>query len=294
MATLISTTGMATVCDQYALAYTSLQSGIQPANYLLQTLADTTLYSTVFPNASDRSEANNYFNDISRMYSSINNNNNLSSNNGGFAGASSSGKFNFINTVQSAFSGALNSLDWEVNQFVLTNQYTTLIQYLIGTSLQLSGTFADMYYITRGAFIPATYVFAPTGVNLGTVTSGTVVLGSFPTANAYTSPAPTVNAYGYNTYVGNLMNPIGFAPCQVIKAVTTAAISGTCGVTVTAPNQSGGSSTWTGTLDNLASGTTVVLTPTISGNYLGGTPTAITFTGTATTPSFTVQTVSLR
>lgn len=294
MATLISTTGMATVCDQLALAYSSLQSGIYPANFLLQTLANTTLYTSVFPDAADRSEANNYFNDISRMYSSINNSNTLSSNNGGFAGASSNGKFNFVNLVQSAFSGELNSLDWEINQFVLTNNYTTLVQYLTGTGLQVSGTFADMYYITRTAYIPTASIFAPTGVVLGTITVGTVVLGAFPTTNGYTSPAPTVNSYGYNTYIGNLANPIGFAPCQVIKAVTSAAIVGTCEVTVTAPNQSGVSSTWTGTLDNLNINSTIILTPTINGNYLGGTPTAITFAGTATTPSFTIQTVSLR
>jgi hypothetical protein len=305
MATLILTTGMAIILDDLALAYNDLLSGILPANYLLKNLSQSLFNSTgtpspIFPNLSDLSEANDYYTAIYNMYtgsgSSILGSNVLTTSQ---LTVGSNPLFDYKSCVKSAFTGIIYSLNNLVTKYAGTTGYTSLINYLTGTGLQVSGAFSALYYLTTGAYLnnsqttPVINVFPPTGVIVATLASGVFSAGYYPVLNGYTSPTFT-DAYGNTTYVGGYLVPVGFGPCETIKAVVTNTISGTCTVTVMAPNQSGVSSTWTGVLDNDTAGTSVVLTPTISGNYLYGVPTSVITSGTASDVSLTIQTVSLR
>lgn len=300
MTALISTTGMGIVTDKLGLTYSELLSGIYQSAYTLQGLASSFYNtvgtaSTIFPDPTDIQQANDYYSDISSMYSSKSSTSALgldASYQSNFS-LSSNGLFYYISAVKSGFRNELTALDNRVVKYDTSGTYTSLVSYLTGASIQVSSLFANMYYLVRNIYLPVANVYSPTGVVLGTLSSGSFTAGNFPTVNGYTSPVPTQDSYGNKIYLGGCQVPLGFAPCHTIRARATAAISGTCNITATALNQNGVSSTWTGSLSNVALGATVTLTNS-SGYYLNGPLTALTFSGTATTPSFVVETVSLR
>ena len=180
-----------------------------------------------------------------------------------------------------------------------TNGATTIPTFLAATSQQANSAFASLYWYTQNGYMPANTVFAPLGINLGqyTITStshGTLTPGFFPTTNGYTTPAPTTDSWGNNLYVGGVPMAQGFAPCQKIEAIVSTSINGPLTMTASALNQSSSLSTWTGVLNNLGVGATVILTPSTSTNYCNSSISALSISGTASAGAFTIQTVNLR
>jgi hypothetical protein len=305
MATLISTSGMAIILDNLALSYSDLLTGILPGAYILKNLSGSlyntgTTSSSIFPNLSDLAEANDYYNALYSMYTGAGSSllgSNIASNSQLTIG--SNPLFDITSSTKAGFNGVLYALDSLVVKYAGSTGYTSLANYISGTGLQVSALFSALYYIVRGAYLNSsttssvTNVFPPTGLIVATLVSGALSTVLYPTVNGYTSPTFT-DSYGNTTYVGGFLAPIGFGPCASIKAVATNSISGTCTVTVYAPNQSGVSSTWSGVLDNASAGTGVTLTPTHGGDMLYGSPTAVSTSGTASGVSLTIQTISLR
>jgi len=171
--------------------------------------------------------------------------------------------------------------------------------YLAAQGVQASATFASLFWWIYSLQLAPANVFAPTGVDIGSVAitgsdACTLTAGHFVTANGYTSPAPTTDAYSNNVYLGGCPMAQGFAPVATIRARVTSAINGTCALTVHAPNQSGASGEWLGTLDGLAIGATVNLTVVTGGDLCNGAVTAASVAGTATSGAFVVETVALR
>ena len=163
-------------------------------------------------------------------------------------------------------------------------------------SCLFSPNFATLYWYAynMGRQLPAQSVFAPAGIALASFAltgpnTGTLTPGAWPSQNGYTAPAPGADAYGNAVYLGGLPTAQGFAPMKQTVAVVSAAINGTCAVSVTALNQSGANEVWTAALDNLAAGASVVLAPATACDRMNGTPTAVTIAGTATAGAFSIQ-----
>ena len=139
-------------------------------------------------------------------------------------------------------------------------------------------------------------VFAPVEVAIATATitaaDTATFADSYPRANGYSSPTPSTNSYGNAVYVGDLPMAQGFAAPVSVEALVTTAVSGTCAITIHAPNESGTAATWSATLDGLAIGAVAALTPSTTGSRIGGAITAVTVAGTATVGAATIRVAS--
>ena len=304
--TLIAASSMAQVLDQITTTFNLQVPATDQGGADIITLAQS-LYATgsavspIFPDPADIQQANDYFTALNGMVVASSSGTPLgvftSTSQQGFA-ASTTGQLTRAVDAKYKFRSILQSLDNLVTSYS-AGTYTTLVGYLAGTGLQVSVGFANLYWLVRGIQIAPANVFAPTSVNLSTYVvtgtcAGTLTAGAFPTTNGYTVPAPTVDAFGYNSYVGQAYSAQGFAPVHAGKVHITTNINGTLALTATFTNQNGLSHTWSGTLDNATAGTDISLTANTGGDYINSVCTAISFTGTVTAGAWGFHPIALR
>jgi hypothetical protein len=312
MSTLISASNLLVETDALGVIYSDLIGGIDPARIAALGLASAET-SSIF--SSDPSQLLEWLPYTAGMYGGSNppGGTSISSGfgpSGGFAGGgafgSGLGLLSRGAVLPSVFKGKFDSIIRELAKYgaqvsstiidlgTFAAYYNGVTAYTVLFSPDSAAAFAYAYNLAQQ--LPAACVFAPQGIVLGSLSltggaPGTWTAGiAFPFANAYTSPSPTTDSGGNNVYVGAQPTAQGFAPIKNTAAVVTTTISGTCVVTVTAHNQAGVSETFTATLSSDTAGTSVNLSPSTSGDRIGGQITAVTFSGTATSGVISIQT----
>ena len=291
MSSLISPAALMQWSDDFAGMYNVLKPAIDAAGALVNT---DLAYFQATGLVSDAAQNNAWYQGISPLTQSV------STSANGFALAVAGGG---ILTRAGFFSGTFRkALETARTQIQLLGPTvnSSIINGITPETIQFSAAFASLYYLVYGTLLDAPSVFAPSGVLLGTFaitgsSTGAFTAGvTYPILNgAANQAAPGTDAYGFSYWSGLVPMPQGYAPCQTVRARITTTIGGACTATITAPNQTNISRTWTGNIGSMTTGQTLSLTPVTGGDWLGGSPTNITITGGGS-GAFVVETLGLR
>lgn len=311
MSTLITPSNLLEQCDQSGIMYADFLPGLDAAIADAATLVSNN--ATIF--AGDANQQYAWYSFLSGLTGSPSPVSTLGSGVGsspfggaGYAGGAfgnGSALLNRQNALQSIFASLMRGMSTQIALYgpAVNVSILDLISYaahynITPYTVLYSPHFAAAYWFAYGAstqMLPPSCVFAPAGIVLATaiitgVNTASHVFKVWPSANGYTSPAPTTDGNGNNVYLGGMPNAQAFAPIKTSLALVTSDINGTCALTVHAPNQANVSATFTATLDNATASTSVNLTPSTGGDRINGAITAIAVAGTATAGAFSIET----
>ena len=164
------------------------------------------------------------------------------------------------------------------------DQYASYQNGLVKYSFLVSPNVAylQFLYASKRVLMLASNVFAPSTIFGSYNITGT-------NAGTYTNSASILLANNTTTLTQ------GYVASKGVTANISAAISGTCTVTITCSGQSSAgvavsNRTWSATIDNAAIGASIAFTPTVSGDRIASI-TSVTVSGTATSGTFSLQSV---